>query len=107
MSKRIRSPDEKKRLSLEKDRRNTYGENDKSSRKNIPRSKARSHRAVRRTADTLLLRVTREDEAEADALESTIRTPRLQKGKWRKTADTPLGSVLERKRKRRETENQR
>jgi len=36
--------------SLERDRRNNYGENDKASRKNIPRSKARSHREVRRTA---------------------------------------------------------
>lgn len=31
-----RSPQEKKRLSYAKDRRNDYGENDKSSRKNVP-----------------------------------------------------------------------
>jgi hypothetical protein len=41
------TPQEKKRLSLEKGRRNTYGENDKASRKNIPRAKARVNRAHR------------------------------------------------------------
>lgn len=34
-------------LSLAKDRRNSYGENDKASRKNIPRAKARVDRANR------------------------------------------------------------
>ena len=37
-----KSPQEKKALSYAKDRRNTYGENDKSSRKNIPRNDSRS-----------------------------------------------------------------
>ncbi len=50
MSK-VKTPQDKKRLSYEHDRRNTYGENHKSSRKNIPRSKRLSHqdecRAVR------------------------------------------------------------
>ncbi|MFD9407178.1 hypothetical protein ACFWBN_09205 [Streptomyces sp. NPDC059989] len=36
---RQRSPQEKKRLSYLKDRRNVYGENQKSSRRNIPRSR--------------------------------------------------------------------
>jgi hypothetical protein len=39
-------PEEKKRLSLEKDRRNTFRENSKSSRKNI--AKANSHPATQR-----------------------------------------------------------
>jgi hypothetical protein len=45
--KKRRSPQEKKRLSYSKDRRNWYGENDKSSRKNIPRSKRIRHRSER------------------------------------------------------------
>jgi hypothetical protein len=34
-----RSPQEKKRLSYLKDGRNVYGENDKASRKNLPKKK--------------------------------------------------------------------
>jgi hypothetical protein len=48
------SPQEKKRMSLDKDRRNVYGENDKASRKNIPRAKARVNR-VNRRLDTMAL----------------------------------------------------
>ena len=44
-----KTPQEKKRLSLAKDRRNVYGENDKASRKNIPRAKSRVNRANRHT----------------------------------------------------------
>ena len=35
----VKNPEEKKRLSLARDRRNRYGENSKSSRKNIQRRK--------------------------------------------------------------------
>ena len=40
------SPQEKKRLSYAKDRRNDYGENDKSSRKNIRRNKRACQRPL-------------------------------------------------------------
>jgi len=40
----VRNPEEKKRLSLARDRRNGYGENRKSSRKNIQRGKQLRHR---------------------------------------------------------------
>lgn len=46
MSK-IRNPQEKKRLRLSKDRRNCYGENDKSSRKNIKRNKRLEKKGIR------------------------------------------------------------
>ena len=46
--KKRRSPAEKKRLSYSRDRRNYYGENDKSSRKNIARHKRHRNRAGRR-----------------------------------------------------------
>jgi hypothetical protein len=39
----VKHPKEKKELSLERDRRNTYGENSKSSRKGIRRGKQRRH----------------------------------------------------------------
>jgi hypothetical protein len=38
--KRLRSPQEKKALSYELDRRNAYGQNDKAARKAIPLRKA-------------------------------------------------------------------
>lgn len=45
--KKRRSPQEKKRLSYSKDRRNTYGWNDKTSHKNIARNKRNRHRSER------------------------------------------------------------
>lgn len=46
MSK-VKNPQEKKRLSLSKDRRNCYGENDKCSRKNIRRNKVLDKKGIR------------------------------------------------------------
>ena len=43
-----KSPQEKKALSYAKDRRNNYGENDKSSRRNIRRNKQTPERAAGR-----------------------------------------------------------
>lgn len=94
MPRQPKSPPEKKRLSLKKDRRNSYGENDKSSRKNIPRSKALSHRKVRRKAAGLEHDWERIDEAVAESRELTLVTPRLQKGRFRKSPDMPLGKIL-------------
>jgi hypothetical protein len=54
--RRKKTPQEKKRLSYLKDRRDEYGENDKSSRKNLPRSKAFARRS-NRARESLALRV--------------------------------------------------
>jgi hypothetical protein len=94
MPKKRKSPQEKKRLTLELDRRNTYGENDKASRKNIPRSKALSHRSVRHAANQKVRVVEQQTEAATELLESTVTKTRLQKGRWKKGADTPLGDVI-------------
>ena len=45
---RPKSSRDKKELSLQRDRRNTYGENAKASRKSIPKAKQRSHQATTR-----------------------------------------------------------
>ena len=92
--KKPKSPQEKKRLSLQEDRRNTYGENDKSSRKNITRSKALSHRSVRHAAKQTVRLINQRSEVAAELLESTLTKGRLQKGRWKKSADTPLGDVI-------------
>lgn len=101
MARVPKSPQEKKRLSLDKDRRNAYRENDKASRKNIPRARACSHRRVRRGAKAAVERVERMDDEAADCLQSTLSTPRLQKGRWKKYPDKPLRFVLARKLARR------
>lgn len=95
MPKQAKSPQEKKRLSLQRDRRNTYGENDKASRKNIPRSKAISHRAVRRTAKMQTEQVAGRDDSRSEVAASTITKRHLQKGEWQKGADQPLGKVIQ------------
>ncbi len=52
------SPQEKKQLSYEQDRRNVYGENDKSSRKAIPFRKRAVNKANRH-ADHQIMPITR------------------------------------------------
>jgi hypothetical protein len=97
-----RGPQEKKQLSLKKDRRNGYGENAKSSRKNIPLFKAISHRKVRNAAaqDSRLFDRLTEDEVESRS--SILVTRRLQKGRWKKSADTSLQKIIIGKLKRRQ-----
>lgn len=97
MSK-IKSPQSKKKDSLEHDLRNTYGENAKSSRKNIPRSKRRSHQAERRAAKGALvsLKNTVEEDV-AVAAELKVRERILEKKRkgFRKKPDSPLNQVLQ------------
>jgi hypothetical protein len=96
MSK-IKSPREKKRLSLKRDRRNTYGENSKSSRKNIARGKQRRHMDERRGVAQVLGRLKSEvdedvgSEAEAKA---KLRIADSRNRGFKKVPDTPLGVVL-------------
>ena len=103
----IKSPQEKKRLSLELDRRNTYGENDKSSRKNIPLAKAKSHRDSRRTVGQKLAEalhhptVEATDTADANVL-STARKKKV--GAFKKWPDGPLGGSVAKKLAQRKAE---
>jgi hypothetical protein len=97
----VKNPKEKKLLSLARDRRNRYGENSKSSRKNIPRAKQRRHMDERRAVGEVLGRLKgniQEDEAtQAEVLAKTKITVRRRRG-FRKEPDTPLGVVLAAKR---------
>jgi hypothetical protein len=104
---KVKTPGEKKRLSYEHDRRNTYGENQKSSRKNIPRSKRLSHQDERRSVRQALISgqgaVAGEaaDEAELKAL----RKGRIKKlTAFRKSPDHPLGEVVKQRLRRRTSE---
>ena len=89
-----KSPQAKKALSYKKDRRNTYGENAKASRKGIPRKKRRQGRAERRLARTAFppgatsIDLDRIDDVEARRL------LKRRKAWILKFPDQPLGEVL-------------
>lgn len=90
---RRRTPQEKKRLSLKKDRRNVFGENDKASRKAIPRAKSKVNRANRR-ADAVALHgaIGPPDETIDDAIEQKVLGKKRKV--WRKWPDQRLGNYL-------------
>jgi hypothetical protein len=93
------TPQQKKQLSYANDRRNTYGENSKSSRKNIPLSKALDIRSERHAQDLALAKaVAATNIDQLDAAENTMRATKQRQ--WRKSPDEPLGQVLISKSKR-------
>ena len=92
-----KTPQEKKALSLKRDRRNVYGESTKGTRVGIPRSKQQSKQAERRAAKQPLL-VVRGGVDEQQALSaqdasSIAATVKRRKG-FKKVPDLPLGEVL-------------
>lgn len=92
----FRSPQAKKALSYCKDMRNAFGENDKASRKAIPKRKAEEHRRVRRETKQLLDGIRCLDEDVAGVVESSVRHDIASTGGWRKTSDVPLSAHLRR-----------
>jgi predicted RNase H-like HicB family nuclease len=89
-----KTPQEKKALSYAKDRRNSYGENDKASRKSITLRKAKQNRAFRKTTNQILERVVSETDVEKlEILENEMRC--VKKGSWKKYPDIPLGDYVE------------
>lgn len=104
MSK-IKSPDEKKRKSYESDCRNTYGENSKASRKNIPRSKQRGHMTERHAvAESLrgLSESPSDEEIESTESETKVKSKQKRLSAFKKSPDKPLGEYLERRVARKE-----
>ncbi|MFI6307700.1 tyrosine-type recombinase/integrase [Amycolatopsis thailandensis] len=93
---RRKSPQEKKRLSYAKDRRERHGENDKSSRKNIPRHKRRVNRAKRHREQQVLngARGSVDVESAATAEESLLKT---RPERWQKSAGATLGTLVQHK----------
>ena len=99
MSK-IKIPRQKKQLSLERDRRNAYRENSKSSRKNIARGKQRRHMDERRAVTQVLrgLKGKIEEDVAADAeLQAKVTVADSRNRGFRKLPDEPLGVHLARK----------
>jgi hypothetical protein len=97
---RVKNPKDKKQLSLERDRRNIYGENSKSSRKNIARGKQRRHMDERRTVSQALnlLRGSADDDAATNAeMKTKTRTADSRRRGFRKSPDQSLRLVLDRR----------
>jgi hypothetical protein len=100
---RVKDPREKKRLSLDRDRRNVFGENSKASRKNIPKAKQRRQMAERRAITQLLGRLKGgvEEDAASDAELATKLKMTVSKNRgFEKMPDQPLRTVLNRKKER-------
>jgi hypothetical protein len=94
VARRRRSPREKKELSYRKDRRNGYGENDKSSRRAIARNKRIGHRADRhRGRQGLAGALGRVDEHAATRAERRVSDG--SRRRWRKSPDIRLGEHVE------------
>jgi hypothetical protein len=92
----MKTPQEKKRLSYARDRRNTFGENSKASRTGIPLAKARANRVERHAQDHLLAAaLTVKSDDELASVEISVRSTKPRQ--WRKTPDTPLAEYLVRK----------
>jgi hypothetical protein len=103
MSK-VKSPKQKKEISLQRDRRNVYGESKSASRKGIRRGKQRSHMEQRRAVNEELrsLRVG-STEADGDVAEARLkdRAVVLKRASFKKRPDAPLGEVVQKKLKER------
>ena len=102
MAKVSRPPAEKKRLSYERDGRNTYGQNNKASRRRIAAFKAASNRAMRHAVTQTLKAAAPSSDVEIERADAAIADQTyvgLHPSK-RKVADEPLGTVLAKKRER-------
>jgi len=101
----VKSPQAKKKLSLEKDRRNMYGESPHASRKNIRRGKQNQHQEERRTSNQVLSMIATQssaDEMISVEVASDIRAKANRLGGFKKVADRSLGNFIERQKLRRE-----
>lgn len=91
-----KTPREKKALSYAKDRRNTYGESDKGSRKSIRRNKILPTRAYRKSVNNLLQSaVGAVDLEKAETVETKVKE--IKRRKWKKCPDTALGKIIKKK----------
>lgn len=94
------SPQQKKQFSYDKDRRNTYGENDKGSRRAIRRHKREVNRANRHRDRQVILGSTGVRRPDGEDITDDRLHGRRRKS-WRKSPDETLRRVVERKLRRR------
>jgi hypothetical protein len=99
-----RDPQERKALSYARDRRNDYGENDKSSRKNIRRNKRIPNRADRHRERQVLAMAAGSitpELAESAEVKLLAKKSMWMTKRWRKWRDASLAEVVEYKLRRR------
>ena len=95
-----KTPQQKKRASYSKDRRNAYGQSSKGSRTSIRRRKRHPNRANRRDATALLALAKGAVPVDAlEGIESRIEEKRPKR--WGKLPDEPLGTWVEGRLRRR------
>ncbi|MEW6129676.1 MAG: hypothetical protein AB1757_21730 [Acidobacteriota bacterium] len=93
MARIIRTPQEKKALSYEKDCRNAYGENDKGSRRSIRRNKQAVNRSNRHTVNQKVSQIVDAPLLEVrEELQDAARSKQLKV--WKKYPDQPLGDYV-------------
>ncbi|WP_293373301.1 hypothetical protein [Nevskia sp.] len=105
----VKSPQDKKQLSYELDRRNVYGENHKSSIKNIRRAKQHCHMSERRVATQILSSLAGDASQHRSEITQLDLAERMQQRKlksFKKSPDAPLGQVVAKKLARRANHNE-
>ncbi|WP_123812288.1 hypothetical protein [Ottowia oryzae] len=97
------TPQQKKALSYQKDRRNTYGERGANSRFSIRQNKVLTQQALRSVENQLLSSAINatSDRSSLDLVENALRSAPQTKRRFFKSPDTPLGIVVNRKLQRR------
>jgi hypothetical protein len=92
----IHTPQEKKRLAYQHDRRNGYGQNAKASRKLIPLRKRKGERAYRKLTNQIVAGAVRSADLLADdSIENRVAD--VAKKRWRKIPDVSLADAIRRK----------
>ncbi|MBI5403958.1 MAG: hypothetical protein HY959_11205 [Ignavibacteriae bacterium] len=91
-----KTPQEKKEISYKKDRKNDYGENNKSSRKSIKYRKTWVNQTFRRGINQILTDTIKTEDGSEEANEKVNSVKRKP---WKKQTDIPLGIYLKRKSK--------
>lgn len=95
VANRNRTPQEKKALSLKKDRRQAYfARGQKGARKAIPLRKRLENRRNRHKNDQAIAVAVKGDELALDLAESSARNDVHRAGGWKKGADRPLGEAI-------------
>lgn len=102
-NKKIRTPQEKKKLSYEKDRRNCYGEGRTHSVKSIRRRKKNANRTFRRGNKRVaqLSIVSIETDTDYKAIQK-LGEMSIKKKKWKKMPDKPLSEYIKRQKEKAE-----
>ncbi len=93
------TPQRKKQLSLAKDQRSAYGNNDKAARTGVRRKRALKNRKYRHNIRNAIANLLTKASDAPEAIDEA--TSKVQRKEWRKWRDIPLGKVIEEKLKRR------